>query len=175
MERVNGGVSLEEYMRVNIWKPLGMDSTTFRLRNHADIKSRLPGLTFRLQNGELVNMPRPYPDPAPIDIGRAGAYSSSSDYMKLLTSLLRNDEKVLARQSVAELFKPQLRDTSHLMAKSKPKIDVSIWPDGVPLYHSLGGLVNMDVFPSGRRKGSMSWVGGLNLYWVSEAASNLKL
>jgi len=162
---------LEEYMRENIWKPLGMDSTTFRLRNRPEIGSRLSGLTVRLQNGELINMPAPYPDPAPRDMSGVGAYTSVSDSMKLLTSLLRKDEKILPKRSVAELFNPQLRDPSHLMAKCKPRIDASVWPEGVPLSHSLGGLVNMEAFPSGRRKGSMSWMGGMNLFWVSEVAS----
>ncbi len=162
---------MEEYMRENIWKPLGMDSTTFRLRNRPEIGSRLSGLTVRLKSGELINMPAPYPDPAPRDMGGVGAYTSVSDYMKLLTSLLRDDEKILPKRSVAELFKPQLRDPSHLMAKCKPRIEAGVWPEGVSLSHSLGGLVNMEAIPSGRRKGSMSWMGGMNLFWVSEVAS----
>lgn len=157
-------------MQENIWKPLGMDSTTFRLRDRPDIKSRLSGLTVRLPTGELIDIPRLYPDPAPLDMGGVGAYTSVSDYMKLLTSLLRNDEKLLAKRSVTELFKPQLSDAKHLMA-NKDRIDAGIWPNGVPLNHSLGGLANMDPFPSGRRKGSMSWMGGFNFFWVSEAAS----
>jgi len=171
VERLNGGVSLEEYMRENIWKPLGMDSTTFRLHSRPDIEARLSGQTVRLQTGELVDIPRPYPDPAPRDMGGAGGYTSVPDYMKLLTSLLRNDEKILAKRSVTGLFTPQLQDTTHFMAKNKREMDVGAWPEGVPLNHSLGGMVNMEDFPSGRRKGSLSWMGGLNLFWVSQVAS----
>lgn len=170
MERVNGGTPLEEYMRENIWNPLGMNSTTFRLRDRPDIESRLSGLTFRRETGELMDIPRPYPDPAPRDMGGVGAYSSVSDYMKLLTSLLRNDEKILAKQSVTELFKAQLPDNAYFMAKSKDRMYNNIWPAGIPLNHSLGGVVNMEAFPSRRRKGSMSWMGGFNLLWVSGVA-----
>lgn len=46
-------------MKENIWKPLGMDSTTFRLRDRPDIESRLSGLTVRLPTGELIDIPRP--------------------------------------------------------------------------------------------------------------------
>lgn len=158
-------------MRENIWKPLAMDSTTFRLHSRGDIEARLSGQTVRLHTGELINIPRPYPNLAPRDMGGAGAYTSVSDYMKLLTSLLRNDEKILAKRSATGLFAPQLQDTTHFMAKNKRQMDVGVWPEGVPLNHSLGGMVNMEDFPSGRRKGSLSWMGGLNLFWVRQVAS----
>lgn len=43
------------------------------------------------------------------DFGGGGAYSVVSDYMKVLTSILRNDGMLLSRESVQGMFKPHCK------------------------------------------------------------------
>lgn len=95
--------------------------------------------------------------------------SSASDYMKLLMALLRNDGTLLSKTSVAELFKPQVKDDAYMTDERNAYVMGSIWPNGakVECNHSLGGMVNMEDLSTGLKKGSMLWYGGTMIAWVS--------
>ena len=38
VERVNGNISLQDYMRTHIWEPLGIKDMTFHLRDREDLR-----------------------------------------------------------------------------------------------------------------------------------------
>ena len=169
VERVNQGVRLGEYMKKHIWSPLGMDSTTFHSNMSESIRNRLCPMTARTDSGALVPSQRlPSIDPKD-DFGGEGVYCSPNDYMKLLISILKNDGRVLKSETVNSMFQPQLSDASYLRAKTNGQAG-AIWRGGVPgeaWNYGLGGLLAMEDIEGVCKKGTMSWIGFSNLYWVS--------
>jgi CubicO group peptidase (beta-lactamase class C family) len=104
---LNGGIRLGEYLEQYVWGPLGMTSTTFNVHKRQDLAARKIDMSARLPTGQTVALPTPvYPSPADDDLGGVGGYSTAPDYMKLLTSLLRKDGKLLKESTIDEMFKP---------------------------------------------------------------------
>jgi methyl acetate hydrolase len=103
------------------------------------------------------------------DIGGGGMYSTAGDYMKLLKALLQNDGTLLSKSSVSELLKPQVEDNAYLDHERNAYIFSNIWPNGAKANcnHGLGGLVNMEDLSTGRKTGSMMWLGATAIVWVS--------
>lgn len=104
-------------MSNHIFKPLSMASTTFR---QSEIIDRLVPTTERpalnpesspTTNGptKLVPCASVWLDGVKNDFGGGGLYSVVSDYMKVLISIMRNDEVLLKRESVEEMFKPHCK------------------------------------------------------------------
>jgi CubicO group peptidase (beta-lactamase class C family) len=92
-------------MQEHIWKPLEMDSTTFRVAGRPDIAARLPQIVVRSPSGTLTES-RPFTEPwkyVTRDMGGGGMYTSAGGYLKLLMAILRNDGTLLSKTSVAEL------------------------------------------------------------------------
>jgi CubicO group peptidase (beta-lactamase class C family) len=172
VERVTSSAHLGDYMAENIWKPLGMTSTTFRLAERPDIAGQLCGMTMRLPNGHLLaNPPLPFPVKEPKDDeGGSGAYTTAPDYLKLLSSLLKNDGKLLKPETVNEMFKPQLPNPAYLAGvlaiPEFTKYLVPGMPVGLKWNYGLGGIIAMEEISGRAGKGTMFWGGFPNLYWV---------
>ncbi len=47
VERLNGNISLQQYMETNIWTPLNITTATFRLSERPDLKEKLPEMMYR--------------------------------------------------------------------------------------------------------------------------------
>lgn len=159
VERVSGGVALEDYFKQHILGPLGMTATTFHLAARPDVRARMPGMTIRKPDGRLVASRKGvWRDPDPDESGGAGLYSSAQDYMKVLTSVLRNDGKLLNAESVDEMFRPQLEDDGYIMKLLEiPEYNQLLtggMPGGLKVNYGLGGLIIGEDLPTGRRKGS---------------------
>jgi len=115
VERLNGNISLGEYMQKNIWEPLGMNSTTFNIDKHPNLQKRRVDMSIRNAEGNVEALPMPvYASPAKDDCGGIGSYTTAPDYMKLLEALLRSDVRILKPATVDEMFKPQLPDPIYL-------------------------------------------------------------
>lgn len=106
-------------MSDHIFKPLSMTSTTFR---QFQILDRLVPTTVRPDkntehsNGTFTKLVPGTPfwlDGVKDDFGGGGLYSVVSDYMKVLTSILRNDGMLLGRGSVEKMFKPHCKFYPH--------------------------------------------------------------
>ncbi|KIV81332.1 hypothetical protein PV11_03523 [Exophiala sideris] len=176
VERVNDGIHLGEYMRQHIWKPLGMTSTGFRPEENEHIRSHLCATTARTSSGELVPVP-PYYSPNPHDdLGGGGLYSSASDYLKVLVSLLKNDGQLLRPETVRKMFEPQLQDENHLLVHALNPTTGAMFRGGVESKawnFGLGGILNMDDVEGVCKKGTLSWGGLPNLFWwIDPAAGN---
>jgi CubicO group peptidase (beta-lactamase class C family) len=167
-------ISLEEFMQHNIWGPLGMKSTTFYPRARPDLFRRTASLVERDEDGKL----RPFrPSPTftklPGDIysegGGGACYGTANDFIKLLTSLLRNDGKLLKPETVDMMFKPQLKNPIHLRRVRANPLSYSLAgniPPQTPVDFGFGGILNGDdILATGRSKGSMQWGGLPNLMW----------
>jgi CubicO group peptidase (beta-lactamase class C family) len=153
-------------MKQHIFDPLGMTLTGFRLAENEHIRDRLCERVQRTPAGKF-SMTNPYNALSPEDdLGGGGLYSSVTDYMKVLISLLKNDELLLRPDMVTIMFEPQLRDPRPLLAKTQDSesgamlrsgIDCDAWNFG------LGGILTTADVEGICRKGTMSWGGLPNL------------
>ncbi|OCL03265.1 beta-lactamase [Glonium stellatum] len=178
VERANEGMSLEDYMQRNIWHPLGMKSTTFRPLSHPDIMDRIVETVIRGPDGTIgadesgmfvIKEPGD-------DFGGAGIYSCAEDYATFLTSLLRDDGRILRSESLQELLKPQLPDPKYLLSSKLFHAMQGFLSPDMPLgpgwNYALGGIVSIDGVESIAGKGTMWWGGILNSYWIFQPPTN---
>ena len=169
IERANGGIRLGDYMREHIWNPLGMSSTTFRPRKDEGIQNRLCSMTARTASGDLVPAPSHWARDPKDDLGGGGLCSSPRDYMKLLVAILKIDGTLLKPETVDLMFEAQLSNDSLIEAAvsgdAGPMIRGGVVSDAWNF--GLGGVLNMEDIDGVCKKGTMSWSGLPNLYWVS--------
>ncbi len=92
LEKLTGKL-LSEYMEENIFKPLGLASTTFHPVRRADLQDRIATFGYRspATNGSLVPGPPPIPAEYEVECGGAGLYSTTEDYAKVLIATLKGD------------------------------------------------------------------------------------
>ena len=174
VERITGQ-TLEEYMKANIWRPLGINNITFWPDQHPEMKSRMADMAIRdKQTGKAIHDPEGGPSmPRGKDcFGGHGASASMPDYFKILHSLLADDEKLLKRTTTARMFQPQLTTQAQseqktLMANpEKTELFVGEFPKHVPMDHGLGGILTREADKGWRGKHTMMWSGMPNLFWV---------
>lgn len=174
LERVNDGLPLDKYMKAHIWEPLGITDMTFHLEQREDLRNRMPHMSIRDPegNGKAAHKEgKTWDDPLSTAFGGAGAYSSPPEYMKVLYSLLANDEKLLKSSTVDEMFRPQLSEASRrsLMNLLKdPALNNQLGgvPLGIQKDWGLAGLLILEDVKGSMRRGSMTWGGLPNLMWV---------
>lgn len=176
---VVAGVSLEEYIQRHICAPLGVQGriTFFPGRNHPQYPQRRAALSVRDgATGKAVPAPAGAAgvDPAEVEhcMGGAGLFADMESYLKVLESILADDERLLKRDTARLLFEPLLSDGGKDRAAlvdifRNPDFVVGWTPQPAEGYSwSLAGLVT----PGGnahRRKGFLQWSGAYNLSWVS--------
>ena len=167
VERTTNSARLGDYMKKHIFEPLGMTDTTFTPLSDPDIMARMIHRSRRnADSGKLTVDPgtdypiRDFED----DYGGNGGYSSTPDYVKVLTSLLRNDGILLRPETVNEMFTPQLPHPDNNLMKMgiNTPFGPSLAP-GFPLEKhfnfGLGGIVLMDEVVGQASKGTMIWAG----------------
>ncbi|OAG39146.1 hypothetical protein AYO21_06697 [Fonsecaea monophora] len=168
VERLSGQ-TLEDYMSQNIWKPLGMTSTTFHPELNPDIHARLVKPYERTAEGTLKPRETPLvPIPSPTSVGGHGAYSCPKDYVKLFTALLQGGQPILKKHTLDEIFSPQLVHKESIKTFLEGPFAFMLGysiPKGVHTDHGLAGLLAMEDHPGGRRKGSLQWIGMPNNFW----------
>ncbi|KAI9647390.1 hypothetical protein NHQ30_003775 [Ciborinia camelliae] len=181
VERVNGHISLEEYLRKNVWGPLGMENITFHPVQQPELLSNLISMSKREggvtrygttdnPEGKAKYTSKVIFDPATKDChGGAGTFGSPVDYFKCLQSICANDGRLLKSETVDEMFRPQLSEASRkgLMEKlSIPEVNgcFGAFPKGLKADWGLGGIMNLEDI-GGRSKGSIAWGGYPNLNW----------
>lgn len=175
--------TLEEYMRANIWKPLGINSMTFFPAQKPELQARVPVLSARGPDGKLSAYKGPFiNDGSTGCFGGRGAYGSMRDYLKILRSLLANDGKLLSPASLEELFAPRLtaqQVASHKAAALSPMGRMFIGEFDFEKYEhqwAFGGMVFVQGYEDGRRRaGTLSWGGMANTFWAVDREAGLAL
>jgi CubicO group peptidase (beta-lactamase class C family) len=123
IERVSGK-TLEEFMRINLWEPLGIKDMTFHLSSRPDMKAHMADMTLRNEEGKLYfsdDAPLPYLDAQGNEIvdclGGQGGFLGAEEYIKVLQAVLAmdTDEKILKKETVEMFFAPQLGEGSKAM------------------------------------------------------------
>lgn len=183
VEKVTG-TRLGDYMQKHIFEPLGMAHTAFRVANAEHITSRFVGQVARDANGVLVkdagvafaNRPDKIDD-----FGGNGLCSTTQDYIKVLTSLLMNDGKLLEGEMYEELFRGQLDEKQRASIQSwftNPIFGNALAP-GMPRptdsewSHALGGALVYHDIPGHAAKGTLFWSGLPNNYWFIDRTNGV--
>ena len=176
VERVNEGMRLGEYLRKNVFDPVGAKSATFQ-KEQPENQDKRVGRTFRGADGKVSPE---LPDGSPFgtskqpvdDYGGGGLNSSAEDYIKILRSLLLDDGVLLKPETTKELFRPQLADNKYIQAVMDiPQAAAFLAPSygaGLKWNHGLGGAISIDGIDGRLAPGAMQWAGLPNSYWVSQ-------
>ena len=175
--------TLEEYMKTNIWDPLGAKTMTFFPQQNAALEVRVPTLSARGPDGNLHPFKGPFITTGVTGcFGGSGGYSSLGDYRSLLLSLLRNDGKLLRPESVDELFKPQLTSAQaqafkeYLLGPSGAFFIGEFLAEKYAHDWAFGGVVFVEGYKDGRRgAGTLSWGGIANTFWMIDREAGLAL
>lgn len=168
------GLSLDEYLQRNICAPLAIRDMTFKLQQRPDMLERRATSCDRDEQGSLHAGDNEFwhKDFAD-DFGGMGCFTTPEEYFKVMTSLLRDDGKLLMPATVDLLFQRQLADAAERgMAElyAHPLFGQAMGhlvPKEVKKSHALGGsLMTTDADGSyWRRKGTMVWAGLPNIIW----------
>src|SRR3954462_15427250 len=168
------GKKLDAYMRENLFTPLGMNDTGFKITDSQ--RQRLVGMHARGEDGSLAPIPFELEQNPEFHMGGGGLYSTAADYIKFTQMILNN-----GRGNGSQLLKPEtvaLMGQNHIGDLTMGKIptmapmytnDVDLYPDIVKKW-GLSFLINTAKTAEGRSAGSLAWAGLANTYyWIDPA------
>ena len=167
------GKKLGQVMHDDLFVPLGMDSTAFRLT--PAMRARLARVHHRKADGSLVaDLKREVPQDPEFEAGGGGLYSTANDYLKFVRMVLdggmsARGEIVMKPETVDAMAANAMGDsTVSLLRTVMPALsnDAEFFP-GVPKQWGLSFMINNAEAPTGRSAGSLSWAGLPNTYyWI---------
>lgn len=164
------GRQLGDFMRANLFEPLGMKSVGFRLR--PEQRSNLAGLHARLPDGSIVPNPMEIGQESPVEMGGHALYGTLPDYLRFTRMILGGGmlegSRVLEARTVATLSQNHLGELLvPPMPAAPPYSNAVEWWPGIPCKWGLSFLINTKPTPQGRSAGSLSWAGLANsYYWI---------
>ena len=170
IERVSGD-TLQDYFDRNLFGPLGMKDTAFKLTGER--RARLAGMHMRQGDGSLSQIQFELPQEPEFQMGGGGLYGTASDYLAFEQMFLRegrtNGRTVLGQEPV------RLMGQNQIGALQMPKWE-SVIPSlsnngdffpGMVKKWSLAFMLNSEPVPGGRSANSMAWAGLFNTYyWI---------
>jgi len=165
------GRRLDAYLRDNLFAPLGMNDTGFKIGDSQ--RQRLVGMHARGPDGALAPIPFELEQNPEFHMGGGGLYSTAADYIKFTQMILNkgtgNGNQVLKPETVA------LMSQNHIGPLEVEKMttvapiytnDVDLYPGMVKKW-GLSFLINTAQTPEGRSPGSLAWAGLANTYfWI---------
>jgi CubicO group peptidase (beta-lactamase class C family) len=165
------GQKLDRYFQENIFGPLGMKDTSFKLSPSQ--RARLASVHQRGADGTLAPIVFGLPEEPEFLMGGGGLYGTAGDYLAFAQTIMRGGAskggQLLRRETV------DLMAQNHIGAlevgKFKSAIpalsnDVELFP-GMSKKWGLSFLINTREAPTGRAAGSLAWAGLANTYfWI---------
>ncbi|KAI3332442.1 beta-lactamase/transpeptidase-like protein [Xylariaceae sp. AK1471] len=185
VERVNGGISLQRFCEENIFGKVGAHDIVFSSYMHTrpDLQARVVDMSKRDPKNPIKVMrsnARPQHNERGGCFGGLGLFASPVDYMKVITGILTSDEdqKLLSAKAVEEFFRPCLSEKAKtalnkLLTVEEARLGMGNLPNSVTKNWALGGIINEDDVPGGRKAGTMTWTGLPNLAWFVDRRSGL--
>ena len=170
IERVSGR-TLQDYFDENLFGPLGMQDTAFKLTGER--RARFAGMHMRQSDGSLSQIQFELPQEPEFQMGGGGLYGTASDYLAFEQMFLRggraNGKTLLEQETV------RLMGRNQIGALQIPKWE-SVIPSlsnngeffpGMAKKWSLAFMLNTEPVPGGRSADSMAWAGLFNTYyWI---------
>jgi methyl acetate hydrolase len=171
MVEASSGQKLDTYFQQNIFGPLGMKDTAFKLS--AAQKARASSVHQRDDKGALAAIEFGLPENPEFLMGGGGLYGTASDYLAFAQMIMNGGShkgaQVLRRETV------DLMSQNHIGALEIPTLKTAIPPlsNDVALFPGIGKkwglsfLINTQPLPTGRSAGSLAWAGLANTYfWI---------
>lgn len=165
------GQRLGDYLQHNLFAPLGMHSTSFKISPAQ--RARLASMHARGPDETLAVVPFELPQEPQFQSGGAGLYSTAQDYLRFTQMLLHrgtfNGNNVLqpatvhtmAQNHIGDLNCGELRSIAPALAHT-----ANFFP-GMPQKWGLSFLINTAQTPQGRSPGSLAWSGLANtFFWI---------
>ena len=165
------GQPLGEYVKQQIFDPLEMESTGWKLtpamaERRVDNHQRQP-------DGSLTVIEfKPQVDPVR-EYGSGGLYSTTPDYQKFIRMILNkgtaNGHQLLKPETVAEMSVNQMGDVRVVMLKTTDatrSVDAEFFP-GLEKSWGMTFMINEEEAPTGRPAGGLAWAGLYNtFFWI---------
>lgn len=171
------GKKLGAYLRDNIFAPLGMDDTGFRLGESQ--RKRLVAMHARGPDWSLQPMPFEIEQIPEFEMGGGGLYGTARDYLSFTQMILNNGRgnghQVLKSETV------KLMGQNHIGEINVGKLpsaiaavtnDVDLFPDMIKKW-GFSFLINTAVTPEGRSPNSLFWAGLANTYYWIDPSRNV--
>jgi len=162
------GKRLDAYLRDNLFTPLGMSDTGFKITDN--MRQRLVATHARGEDGSLTPIPFEIEQNPEFCMGGGGLYGTAGDYIKFTQMILNkgrgNGSQVLKPETVATMGQNHIGDlTIGKMTTVAPMYtnDVDLFPDIVKKW-GLSFLINTAKTPEGRSAGSLAWAGLANTF-----------
>ena len=170
------GQKLGAYLKANVFEPLGMQDTAFKMTD--DMRRRQAKIHQRGEDDSLTPLLElEIPQEPEFEMGGGGLYGTMQDYLKFVRMILNqgraDGQQVLKPETVAKMSANQMGDCRVCMLKSAlPPLsnDAEFFP-GMPKTWGLSFMINTERAPTGRSPGSLAWAGLANSYfWIDPTA-----
>lgn len=168
------GRKLGEYLKANIFEPLGMASTAFKIT--PDMQARLARIHAPGERGGFVATDLVMEQEPEFEGGGGGLYSTVGDYLKFIRMILNkgavDGHRLLKPETVEMMSVNQMGDCrvvglKTVMPHYSP--DAEFFP-GMEKTWGLSFMINEEEAPTGRSAGSLAWAGLANSYfWIDPA------
>jgi CubicO group peptidase (beta-lactamase class C family) len=165
------GQKLGDYLAANIFGPLGMKDTGFRLT--ADHRTRLVVMSARQADGKLEPLPLEIPQDPEFQMGGGGLYGTAADYLKFATMFLNqgraNGAQVLSADTVRQMSTNQIGEVNvrKLVTAIPPYSNDAEFFPGMVKKWGFGFMINTQDVPGARSAGSLTWAGlGNTYFWI---------
>ncbi|MGE0822635.1 MAG: serine hydrolase domain-containing protein [Candidatus Binatia bacterium] len=165
------GQQLGQYLQHNLFAPLGMASTSFKVSPSQ--RARLASAHQRQPDGSLTVTPFEMPQEPEFEMGGGGLCGTAPDYICFSQMILNhgtlNGNQVLQPATVKMMSQNQMGDIDCVAMKTvAPNLtnDADFFP-GMKQKWGLSFLINTERTPQGRSPGSLAWAGLCNTYqWI---------
>ena len=166
MVEAAAGMRLDRYMRENIFEPLGMADTAFKIT--PQMRPRKAAVHVCKEGGGFTATDHELNQDPEILQGGGALYSTVGDYLKFTRVLLGGGAPLLRPETVREMFRNSMNEgvlcrplKSYLPARSTDMnfVDGMKW--------GLTFMINPEPFPGRRAANSLTWGGLANsYYWI---------
>ncbi len=171
MIEATAGQPLDRYFQENIFGPLGMKDTSFKLSPSQ--RARLASVHQRDDKGALAPIEFALPENPEFLMGGGGLYGTVGDYLAFAQMIMQGGThrgaQVLRRETVDQMAQNHIGALEVGVMKSAiPALsnDVELFP-GMSKKWGLSFLINPQPLPTGRAAGSLAWAGLANTYfWI---------
>jgi CubicO group peptidase (beta-lactamase class C family) len=171
MVEAASGQPLDRYFEDNIFRPLGMTDTSFRVSPAQ--RSRLASVHQRDDKGVLAPIEFALPEDPEFLMGGGGLYGTVRDYLAFARMIVNggtaNGAQVLSRQTVDQMAQNHIGplEVTTLRTVMPPLSNDAEFFPGMSKKWGLSFLINTQPAPTGRSAGSLAWGGLANTYfWI---------
>jgi methyl acetate hydrolase len=172
VERV-GGKPLQSYFDENLFGPLNMRDTGFKLTEER--RTRLAGVHARTENGSLERVTFELPQEPEFQMGGGGLYGTAGDYIAFQQMFLREglgDGARVLRPETVNLMAQNHMGASQVttLRRSMPYSNEAEFFPGMVKKWGLAFMLTTEPVPDGRSANSLAWAGLFNTFnWIDPA------